>query len=230
VAPLLQLLPVALLAAFYPALLAAVVVLLRRPRRTLLLGVFVGGGLTASAGFGLLFVLALRTLLHHQRGSQLSSTMDLVVGCLVLVIAVVLASHADARVVRPRRRDSTVPDPLAQQRKSLAHRVLERGEVPVVLVVSVVLNLPGPAYLVGLKDIAGAHDNAVATVGLVVAFNLIMFLLGEVPLVGLIVDPRRTEGVVLTFNLWLNAHGRRLVIGLCVILGAFLIVRAIARG
>lgn len=230
VSSLLQVLPVAFIAACYPALLAAVVVLLRRPRRRLLLSVFIGGGLTASIGFGLVSVLALRALLRHPRGSQLSSSMDLVVGCLVLLLAVALGHRADTRLARRRKRNFTdLSDRSAEQRKPLAHRILERGEIPVVLLVALVLNLPGPAYLLGLKDIAGAQADTSATIGLVIGFNLIMFLLGEVPLLGLIIDPGRTEGVVLTFNSWLNTHGRRIVIGLCLILGAFLIARGIAR-
>jgi hypothetical protein len=229
VAARLQLLPVALFAAFYPALLAAVPVLLTRPRRTLLLIVFLAGGLSASIGLGLVFVLVLRTALHRRGGAQLGSTMDLVVGCVVLALAIALARHADVRVARLRKRDST-PNRPAELRRSLAQRILERAEVPAVLLLSLAMNVPGPAYLVGLKDIAAAHDDTTATIALVIAFNLVMFLLAEVPLVGLIVDPARTEGVVLTFNGWLNAHGRRIAIGLCLALSSFLIVRGITRG
>lgn len=86
--------------------------------------------------------------------------MDLLVGCLVLILAIALASHADARIARLRKPDCTgLPGRPAEQRKPFAHRVLERGEVPVVLLVSLALNLPGPAYLVSLKDIAAAHDD-----------------------------------------------------------------------
>jgi hypothetical protein len=36
----------------------------------------------------------------------------------------------------------------------------------------------------------------------------------EVPLIGLVVNPARTEGVVLTLNGWIRAHGRRIAVGL----------------
>ena len=58
------------------------------------------------------------------------------------------------------------------------------------------INLPGASYLVALKDIAAAQHSTAQDIVLVLAFNAIMFLLAEIPLVGLIVDPRRTGELV----------------------------------
>lgn len=92
---------------------------------------------------------------------------------------------------------------------------------------ALVMNLPSAAYLVALKDSTAVHHSTGATIVLVVAFNLIMFVLAEVPLIRLIVKPQRTEEAVLRLNGWFSENGRRIAIVLCVVLGAFLIIRGV---
>jgi hypothetical protein len=89
------------------------------------------------------------------------------------------------------------------------------------------INLPGAADLVGLKDIATAHHSTGRDIALVVAFNLIMFMLAEIPLLGLIFAPEPTISRVERFNGWLSANGRSIAVVLCAVLGVFLIARAI---
>jgi hypothetical protein len=91
------------------------------------------------------------------------------------------------------------------------------------------LNLPGASYLIGLKDIAAAHHPTSADVALVVAFNLVMFLLAEIPLLGLIFAPERTDGLVHRMNDWFSANGRLIAVVLCTVLGVFLITRGIVN-
>ncbi len=108
-------------------------------------------------------------------------------------------------------------------------RILARDSTPLVFLAALVMNLPSAAYLVALKDITAAHHSTGAKVVLVVAFNLIMFMLAEIPFIGLILNPKRTEEAVLRLNGWFSEHGRRIAIVLCVILGAFLMIRGIAN-
>ena len=68
-----------------------------------------------------------------------------------------------------------------------------------------------------------------ATILLVVGFNVIMFTLAEVPLVGLIFSPDRTERVVAEVNRWFSDNGRRIAIAVCLALSGFLITRRIAN-
>ena len=225
----LQLLVLALDAAFYPTLLAAVVVLLNQPRRVALLSAYLAGGLTISIGLGLGLVLALHGSFH--RGNPgLSSGVDLAVGGLMLLVAVALATRADARFAERRRSRAGEPaDPAAEKGEPIMQRVLARESTPIVFVAALAMNLPGAAYLVALKDITAAHHGTGATIALVIAFNLIMFLLAEVPLIGLIVRPQRTEAAVARLNRWFSQNGRRIAIALCLILSGFLIVRGIAN-
>jgi hypothetical protein len=227
-----QLLLLALDAALYPTLLAAVVILLSQPRRVPLLAAYLCGGLTISIGIGLVLVLVLEGsgALDNSR-SGLSWTTDLAVGGLALLVAVALATRADARVAARRRASRRSPPPAtdAVAKEPWTQRLLARGSVTVVFIAALAINLPGAAYLVALKDIAAGHHATGVDILLIVAFNLIMFVLAEIPLLGLILAPERTNLLVHRVNDWFSANGRRIAIVLCAVLGVFLIARGVAH-
>jgi hypothetical protein len=226
-----QLLLLALDAALYPTLLAAVVILLAQPRRVPLLTAYLAGGLTISIGLGLAIIAALKDSgALHNSSSGLSWTTDLAVGGLALLLAVALATRADARMAERRRakHPGKPVDPDAEKKEPMSQRLLARGSVPVVFLAALAINLPGAAYLVALKDIAAAHHPTGADIALVVAFNLIMFMLAEIPLLGLLFAPERTGKLVTRTNTWISGHGRQIAIGLCTFLGIFLILRGIS--
>jgi hypothetical protein len=227
----LQLLFLALESALYPTLLTAVVILLDQPRRLALLAAYLAGGLTISIGLGLGIIFALKSsgALHNSR-SGLSWTTDLAVGGLALLLAVALATRADTRFAE--RRSATRSkngDSGAEKREPVSQRILARGSSPVIFIAALAINLPGAAYLVALKDISTAHHSTGRDILLVIAFNLIMFLLAELPLLGLLTKPERTDELVGHVDNWLSENGRRIAIAVCVVLSVFLIVRGIAR-
>jgi len=224
-----QLLVLALEAALYPTLLAAVVILLSQPRRLPLLSAYLVGGLTISIGLGLGIIAALKGSgqLDSSR-SGMSVAADLAVGGLALLLAVALATRADERM-RERRKSKHSPKEKHEGRDPWSQRILSRGSVPIVFAAGLAVNLPGAAYLIGLKDIAAGHHTVASDVVLVVGFNLIMFTLAEIPLLGLILAPERTEGLVQRMDLWLSSNGRRIAIVLSGVLGVFLIVRGISH-
>jgi hypothetical protein len=227
----LQLFVVALDAALYPTLLAAVAILLSQPRRRPLLAAYLAGGLTVSIALGLGIVAVLKGsgAVNNDRAG-LSWITDVSVGGLALLLAVALATRADARFKERRRaagadpaeREATAQEPLTQ-------RILARGSVPIVFLAALAINLPGAAYLVGLKDIAAGHHGTGAVIVLVVAFNVVMFALAEIPLVGLVVAPERTVTLVQHVNGWVSANSRRIAVVLCVVLGVFLIARGVGK-
>ncbi len=220
-----QIFILALYAAVYPALLAAVAILLASPRRARLLTAFLFAGMTMSIGCGVGIVLLLHGsgAVSHQ-GSGWSWGTDVGVGIVALLLALALATHAWQR---PRaRRARTEP---AEQRDPWTQRLLGRGSVPIVVIASVFLNLPGAVYLVALKDIAGGHNSAAGDLLLVLGFNVIMFALAEIPWVGLMVAPERTERLVKRAMDFLGVHGTKLATGLCVVVGVHLIVRGLIR-
>jgi hypothetical protein len=237
-----QLLFLALEAALYPTLLAAVVILLAQPRPARLLGAYLAGGLTISIGLGLVIVFALSDAVNSQ-SSGLSWGADLAIGGLALLLAVVLATRADDRFRERRKRRAAVAaggkaaatnraaatNPPADKKEPWSERILARGSVPIVFAAGLAINVPGAAYLIGLKDIAAGNHGTAADVALIVGFNLIMFMLAEIPLLGLWLAPERTNALVEAFNEWLSSHGREIAIVLCALLGVFLIARGIAE-
>jgi len=226
-------------AALYPTLLAAVLILLSLERPKRLIAAYLAGGMTVSITFGLLIVELLGgTNLVDNQQSLLSWTGDLVIGGLAVLVAVALATHADDRMRERRAARRAVPVPVggaaapvveAPNAEPWSQRILARGSVPVVFVAALFVNIPGAAYLVALKDIAAADQSFAADLGQILLFNVIMFLLAEIPLVGLIVAPEKTGALVDRMNTWLRDHSRQLAIGICFTLGVYLIVRGLVN-
>jgi hypothetical protein len=213
----------ALEAAIYPTLIAAAFVLLTQPRPRRLLAIYVLAGLSISITAGLVIVFALKgSKLVQTDSSGPSWIADLVVGALALLAAVALRMRFDERIRRPKEKPRSTEEPWSE-------RILARGSVPLVVISALVLNLPGAAYLIGLKDIAGGGHSDGAAVALIVGFNLIMFAFGEVPLLGLLFAPERTTELVGRFNAWLLSHGRDIAALVSTIFGVYLVVRGIAH-
>ena len=222
----LQLLALAFEAALYPTLLAAVVILLNQPRRVPLLAAYLAGGLTISIGLGCLIVFGLQGSVKSS-GSTLSWTADLAIGGLALIAAVAIATRADERMRERRagRRPPKIKEDVDQE--PFSERLLAKGSVPIVFAAALAINLPGAAYLIGLKDIAAAHDATGVALLQIVLFNVIMFALAEIPLAGLLIAPDATVTRVHRVNAWFSANGRRIAVGLFALLGVFLVVRGI---
>lgn len=234
----------ALDAALYPTLLAAVVILLAQERPVRLLAAYLAGGMIVSVGLGLAIVLALDGSAKFSESSGLSWTADLALGGLALLAAVALSLRADVRLRERRKarraRKHPAPEPAAaavaavaeddaedDEREPWSQRILARGSVPIVFMAALAINLPGAAYLIALKDLATAHHGVPANVALILLFNVIMFALAEVPLLGLIFARERTEGYVRQMNAWASSHGREIAVGLAGIFGAFLVARGL---
>ena len=239
-----SLLVLAFEAALYPTLLAAVVILLSLERPARLIAAYLAGGLTISITLGILIVELLdgSNAVQNEQ-SLLSWTGDLVIGGLAVLLAVALATHADDRMRARRQARRSVrvpaggaPAPVAptpaadaSNAEPWSQRILSRGSVPVVFAAALFVNIPGAAYLVALKDIAAADQSFAADLGQILLFNVIMFLLAEIPLVGLLVAPDKTGALVDRMNTWLHDHSRQLAIGVCFTLGVYLIVRGLVN-
>jgi hypothetical protein len=229
-----QIFVLALYAAVYPTLLAAVGILLAHPRRYRLLTSFLFAGIGVSVGFGIGIVL----LIHgsgavKRQSSGWSWGTDLVVGVLAMLLALALSTHAWQRLrgrrharrlargkIGERSGDAADPEPWSQ-------RLLAKGSVPIVIAASVALNVPGAVYLVALKDIAAGRHSVPIELVLVLVFNVIMFLFAELPWVGLMVAPERTERLVGRASDFLAAHGNRIATVVCVVVGIHLIIRGV---
>jgi hypothetical protein len=214
---LLQLFLLALAAALWPLLIAVVVVALRLPHPARLLSAFLAGALLTTVVLGMVIVRALQaSRLTTSSRSTASAAVDFTVAVLLLLTAFIL-----------RRRHRTAPT--ARSGPSWSERALGRGAA-LAFVAGIVLDIvPGFVPFVALNEIAQLHYSFAASLGLVIAFYLVMFVLIEVPLVGYLVSPERTAVLATRFNEWLTHNFLRIAIGAADVTAAFLIVRGAVK-
>ncbi len=221
---MLNVLILAVASAVSPAILAVVIVVLHRPRPQRLLAAYLFGGMLTSIAVGAAIVSSLSGLDALSGSSPAADPIvNFTVGFLALIVAYVLATDRDARLEerrRERKTDRPARDPWSQ-------RVLSRGTAPIAFAVGVVLNLPGAFYLVALKDIAQGQAGFGRQLFAIVVFNLIMFVLAEVPLLGYSFAPQETQAKVEGLNGWMARHARQIVIVVATTVGLYLVARGL---
>jgi Sap, sulfolipid-1-addressing protein len=210
----------AVLASFWPALIAVALVALASPRPIPMLGFFLAGGLltTTAIGLAIAFSLSGSSAFTGSRPPA-PPAVNITAGILALIVAVVAS-----------RREGTQPVPKTLDTKPWTERMLAGGTGRIAFLVGIVINLvPGLAAVVGYTNIARLDYGTAATIALVVAFNVIMFALIEVPLLGYALAPGPTTARVTSLNSWLKSHGRRAIVVTAAAVGIYLIARGILQ-
>lgn len=215
----------AFLAALYPTLLAATTVMLMLPHpKRLLLGYLLGAAMT-SVTLGLVIVFTLRNSgLVKTTQTTLGPSADFAVGCLFLLVAFVLGTGRDERLVERRRERKAAKGPTGPPRWQQA---LGRGSARTTFAVGALLTLPGATYVTALYRIADENLADPVTVLVVLAFNMIMLMLLEVPLLAYTFAPDWTPKAVERFKSALRERGRGWAVRGTAIVGILLIVRGI---
>jgi hypothetical protein len=218
----------ALLAMCNPTLLAAVTVMLLLPNpKKLMLGYLLGAYVT-SITVGMLIVFSLHDTESAGTTKQtLSPIADLVLGLLLLLVAFVLGSGRTEPLRERRRRRREAKEARQDKKESLPERLLGRGSARVTFAVGVLLSFPGVSYLTALSRIAKLDYATVPTALLVLAVALIQQLFLEVPLLGFVVAPERTERAVAGFRGWLARNGARAATTVAAVLGGLLVLRGV---
>ena len=217
----------ALAAAVFPLLIACVAIMISRPSpRRLLLG-FYAGGMIVSITAGLLVLAAFKDSgkVAGSSSSHVSSGLSIAAGIIALGLAWLMSSRRGREIVGRRRKRH--PKPAKDDSPSWAERHLSEASAWVAFAVGGVINLPGPFYLIALGEIAKASYSHAQEIGLILLFNLIMFLLLEVPLLGYLVRPEETARRVGALSTWLNANGLRVMGWLIGVVGLGLIGQGI---
>ncbi len=96
----------------------------------------------------------------------------------------------------------------------------------VTLMLAVLFSFPGASYIAGMDLLHKQHLTTVATVLAVLAFNVIMLALLEIPLLGYTIKPEATGAAVAGVSNWLARSGGRVLL----IVGAGFAVILIVRG
>jgi Sap, sulfolipid-1-addressing protein len=215
----------AFLAALYPTLLAATTVMLLLPHpKRLLLGYLLGAAMT-SVTLGLLIVFTLRhSGLVQTTQTTLGPGADIALGLLALTIVLVLGTGRDQRVVERRRERKAAKGSTGPPRWQQA---LGRGSARTTFVVGALLTLPGATYITALYRIADENLADPVTVAVILAFNLIMLMLLEIPLLAYTIAPDWTPKAVERFKRALRERGRGWAVRGAAIVGILLIARGI---
>ncbi|HET7054310.1 MAG TPA: GAP family protein [Solirubrobacterales bacterium] len=213
--------------AIYPSLLAAVVLIMGQPNPRRLLASYMAGAMTMSVGTGLALVFGLSSSGIASGGDdRFGPGLDVAIGLIALASFWILLTERD-RAMRERRERRRRSKPAIEQREPLSRRVLSRGSLSLTFALGVGLSLPGALYLVALKDIAEAEVGTGASVATIVAYNLIMFSLAEIPLLGYALAPDRTQAAIEGVNSWLGSHRRQVAMWLCAAAGVALLMRGL---
>jgi Sap, sulfolipid-1-addressing protein len=210
-------------AALNPSLLAAVTLMLAlsRPKR-LLLGYLLGAVLT-SVTCGLLLVFELpKSSTSTTAKRTVNPIIDLTLGALILLVVVVVATGRDKRrrAWSERRRDRAKDKPPPRWQRQLS-----KGSARDTFVVGVLLSFPGASYIAGMTLLSKQNLGTAETVLAVLAFNAIMLVILELPLIGYAVKPEWTESAVHRFSGWLRYRGGRVALVAAAAIGIILILR-----
>ena len=113
------------------------------------------------------------------------------------------------------------------KKPSWTQRAVSHDSARVAFALGIVLDLPSLWYLLALKDLAVSGHSSAAKLLMIVVFNVIMFLLVEIPLAAYLIDAERAQRNVSRFNAWLHGNARRIAEVLLATTGSYLVVRGV---
>ncbi len=210
----------ALAAALNPTLVAASTLMMVLPNPRKLMVGYLLGALMTSVTLGLVIVFGSEdSSAVGTTKRTLSPVATMVLGALALIGASVLGGHRRDHAERKRPKKDKGP-PRWQ-------RALGRGSPRVTFLVGAMLTLPGAAYLAGLIRIDRLNAATAPTVLLILAFNLIMLALLEVPLICFVVAPDRTPRAIDGAKAWIQPRARRFAVTALSVIGALLIIKGL---
>ena len=221
-----------LVSMFNPSLLAAVTVMLLLPNPKRLMVGYLLGACTTSITLGLLIVFSLNGSSTESTSKHtISPVEDIVVGVIVVAIAWVLRTGRDQPLQERRRKKKDAKlkarEEAGKPTESLPLRLLGKGDPRVTFVVGAILSFPGVSYLDALDHIHKLNPGTVPTVLLVVGFCLTQQILLELPLLGYVFAPDRTQDRVTRFKAWIGRKGRTAVVIGATVIGLILVARGV---
>jgi hypothetical protein len=225
-----------------PVRIGIVALLISRPRPMLNLFAFWLGGMAtgvALASVVLLFLRDLtlsvmRALVSLASGSIVAHT-QLAIGMLALQVAVVVGARHWARQRAPVPVTGAPsilvlePDPPTGSSPLSIRRRLERGSLPVAFAAGIWLATPPVEYVGAMVAILASGAAAGAQVSAALMFTVVAFAVVEIPLVGYLATPAKTQAVLLGLHEWIRPRRQPIlsvVVGAC---GALLVVAGMGR-
>lgn len=214
----------ALTAALNPTLLTATTVMLLLPNpKRLMLG-YLAGAFTTGIVVGIAIVEwmnksgAVSTTKH-----TLAPSLDFAFGGIALVAAYVVQSGRAARA-RARRAEKRSDQPKKPPRWQEA---LSGGSARTTYLIGLLLSFPGASYLASLTEIYRQDMGTAGIVLTVVAVNIVMLVLLEVPLVCFALAPEWTPLAIERCKGWLAVHGGKVAVIALTAIGCLFILRGV---
>ena len=215
-----------------PTLFAATTVMLLLPSPKRLMAGYLLGAYLTSITLGLVIVFTLEGSSAESTSKHTVSPLeDIVVGAFALAIAFVLRTGRDQGFQERRRAKKEAKLEAKREAgkptESLPLRMLGKGNPWVTFAVGLVLTFPGVSYLDALDHIHKLNPGTVPTVLLVVYFCMMQQLLLEVPLLGYVFAPERTQESVTRFRSWMGRSGRTAAVIGATVIGVWLVARGV---
>jgi hypothetical protein len=209
-----------LTAAANPTLLTATTVMLLLPKpKRLLLGYLLGAYTTGiTVGIVIVNWLGNSSAVSNTKHT-ISPSIDIAIGCLLLLVAIVVGT---GRIGERRRKPSDAP-----KKTPRWQRTMSKGSVRATFVVGLLLSFPGASYLAALTELSKQNLNQVEIVLTVVASNLIMLILLELPLIGYVLAPEWTPAAVDRLKTWMGRNAQRVIVIGTSVIGIALILRGV---
>jgi hypothetical protein len=204
------LLVMAVAIALEPFRIGMAVLMLNRPRPQLQLLVFLCGGFVMGTTVGVVVLFVLRQRLMESNHFTLPK-VQLAIGALALAAALYL-------VLRPAAGGQD-PNWMSQ----LVTWVTQTGSPWVSAVAGLAIALPSVDFLAVLAVILASGTGAATQVAALMLFQVVAFMLVEIPLIAYLVAPRRTLTAMTALNDWVRSRRRREVAATLGVVGAILV-------
>ena len=213
---LIQAAGLALLAALSPTALLIAAVYLGSTRPRLVTAFYLAGAVVMSLIMAVVLLAVLRSV-GLQRPAEHTPRYDLRLGLGILLLAA-------AAVVA--RRKPRPPDPAKANRGFVSKMVADPAPLSAFLV-GILIFAPGVSFLAAVQVIATAQAGVDQTVLALIIVVVLNVLLVWVPIVLHLVFPEATTRYLTTFNGWLRAHGKLILICVMVAVGGIMVVNGI---
>jgi hypothetical protein len=222
----LEILLLGLASALWPLLLVVVLIALNTSRPVRILGWFLVGGLLTTISIDTAIVFALDgTSFVQGPKPRADGWVDITVGLLALLAALVL--HLGTQGKGPKRFRPKPKSNKPSRSEEWIEGLVERGAALSFVAGIVATILPAPFAIIAMKNISELNVSDAQAFGLIVVFNLLMFIMVEVPLIGFLVAPEWARRTATGFNTWLGENLRRVAVDVLAVVGAIELGRGV---
>jgi hypothetical protein len=201
-----------------PTSLAAVYAIVAQHDRARLMLLYTTAGLLFTVAFGVLVVWVLNGVDINAGTSRTKGIAELIGGTLALGFGLLVWS---GRISGPQVDDA--PDAPSRWSVLLAHRITVRSAI----VAGPATHIPGLFYLIALNVIIAHRPDTAGGIAEVLIYNAIWFAIPLATLVLCVLRPAAARDLVGAVNHWTRTHARAILIGVSLVVGAGLLIRAI---